>query len=174
MAITKIAQVDVGAGGAASISFTAIPQTYTDLLIMFSGRANNASYYINGVNIVINSLSPSAGKTLGGDGTSAFSGTSPDTFFYQGGSATASTFGNTALYFPNYSGTTTKSISVDTVSENNATNAYLQLYAGTTGATTAITSISLSVALSGALFVQYSSATLYGISKSGATGATVA
>lgn len=35
-----IQTVTVGAGGAASIDFSSIPQTYTDLKILLSGRTN--------------------------------------------------------------------------------------------------------------------------------------
>ena len=39
MAHKKIAIVTVGAGGASSIEFTSIPQTYDDLYIVLSGRS---------------------------------------------------------------------------------------------------------------------------------------
>jgi hypothetical protein len=39
---TLISSVTVGAGGAASMSFTSIPSTYTDLVVFCSGRAANS------------------------------------------------------------------------------------------------------------------------------------
>ena len=39
----KIQTVTVGSGGAASIDFTSIPQTYTDLKIVLSARTNRAN-----------------------------------------------------------------------------------------------------------------------------------
>jgi len=73
-------------------------------------------------------------------------------------------FGNGEIYFPNYLSSVNKSYSSDAVSENNATAAYTALTAGLWSNTAAITSISLSV-LVGTKFLQYSTATLYGIKK---------
>ena len=39
---TFIAQIEVPSGGQASIEFSSIPQTYTDLLIVHSLRSNRA------------------------------------------------------------------------------------------------------------------------------------
>ena len=76
---------------------------------------------------------------------------------------TASTFGNSEFYIPNYTGSTNKSISSDGVSENNATGAYTRLVAGLWSQTSAITSIDL-VPDTGD-FAQYSTAYLYGVSN---------
>jgi hypothetical protein len=81
---------------------------------------------------------------------------------------TASTFGNLSIYIPNYAGSADKNFSVDTVSENNATTAYTQIFTGVWANTAAITQITLSLAN----FAQYSNAYLYGILK-GSGGATV-
>ena len=40
-----IATVTVGAGGAASIDFTSIPGTYTDLLVLISARSTRSTDY---------------------------------------------------------------------------------------------------------------------------------
>jgi len=82
-----------------------------------------------------------------------------------GASATASTFGNQEVYFPNYAGATNKSYSADSAGENNATTAYLTLSAGLWSQTSAITSLEFYDRGVGN-FVQYSSAYLYGIIKS--------
>jgi hypothetical protein len=159
-----ISTVTVGSGGAASIDFVGIPQNYTDLCLVtslrFSASAVAASAYIafNG------SLSNFSSRFLEGNGASAGSYTSPA---YFAGSAnastsTASTFSSHSIYIPNYAGSNNKSFSVDAVSENNATTAYTDLSAGLWSITTAINQITLSGASN---FVQYSTATLYGIRK---------
>jgi hypothetical protein len=78
-----------------------------------------------------------------------------------GSSATASTFGSGLIYIPNYAGSTNKSYLTDWVTENNATAAYAGFTAGLLSNTAAITDVTLTGS-----FVQYSTATLYGISKS--------
>jgi hypothetical protein len=158
----KIASVSVGALGSTSIDFTSIPATYTDLCLKFSTRysldLNTFDLKINGV-----TTSQTARRVLG-SGSAASSSTYTEVQTNPSGS-TASTFGNGEIYFPNYAGSSNKSISIDVVSENNATLAYSILEAWLWSSTAAITSISLT-ARSVANFVQYSSATLYGISKS--------
>jgi hypothetical protein len=76
---------------------------------------------------------------------------------------TADTFGNTAIYIPNYQASgVAKSFSTDGVAENNATSASLGITAGLSEITAAITSIRIAPPAS-INWVEYSSATLYGI-----------
>jgi hypothetical protein len=160
---TLIASSTVGSGGAASIDFTSIPQTYTDLQLVFSLR--NATENDGTALYKINSSSSSFScKILYGTGAAAasFSGnntaglTDPNTY-------TSNTFSNGSLYLPNYAGSTYKSASGDAVNENNATTSYTFLTASLWSNTAAITSLSL-YPISGN-FVQYSTAYLYGIKK---------
>jgi hypothetical protein len=66
------------------------------------------------------------------------------------------------MYIPNYAGTSyQKSISADSVTENNGTTAYNAFHSGLWLSTAAITSIKLDPY--GTDFAQYSSASLYGI-----------
>lgn len=159
-----IETVTVGAGGSASITFSSIPQTYTDLLIVVSGRCTGSG---NGLNITFNSnTSNYSNRALQGSGSSAgsFGTYNRNAGFVSFSSETASVFGSSAIYIPNYAGSTNKSYSADGVSENNATTSYLGIIAGLWSNTAAITSASLS-AMDGNL-VQYSSASLYGIKNS--------
>ena len=152
------------ASNTANITFSSIPQTYTDLKIVVSCRTNRADVkdYIavrpNG------STSNDSSRTLSGDGTSASSDTESAVIVVTttGGTATASVFGNADIYIPNYTSSNYKSISMDGVAENNATESRIQLSAGLWSDTAAITSITL-VPFIGTLFSQYSTATLYGI-----------
>ena len=74
---------------------------------------------------------------------------------------TASVFGNAEIYIPNYAGSTAKSLSGDSVTENNATTAYTNLAAGLYTGTSAITSLTLIPDANS--FAQYSSFYLYGV-----------
>ncbi len=149
----------------ASITFTSIPQTYTDLLIKFSTRDNTGSY-INNMNININSSSSNfSAKTIMKLGTGLSSGTETTNLAFSTGSgATASTFTNGEVYFPNYTSSNYKSYSADSASENNASDNGMILEAGLWSNTAAITSITFEPTT--ASFVAYSTFYLYGISNS--------
>lgn len=174
MAATKqlISTVTVGAGGASSIDFTSIPQGFTDLCITYSCRsdANPFGVAVNQIGVIINGGSTAVTtRALGGNGASSYSetGSGPVT---QSSASTSSVFSNGQIYFAKYAGATNKSISTDSVIENNATNSWLALHAIQWPSTAAITSISLTNASGN--HVQYSTASLYGIT-SGNGGATV-
>lgn len=179
MAITKIAQVNVGAGGASSISFSSIPGIYTDLRLIVSSRISSVGTSI--FQLIINgdnSTSAQSTVTLEGNGAGSIASISNSSIVYfanlghvPGTDTGESTFNNAVIYIPNYSYWTNKAISVDTVTENNGATAYQGIYAGLRADTTAITS--LTIQGQGNTLAQYSSATLYGISNTGATGATV-
>jgi hypothetical protein len=161
----KIATVTVGAGGAASIDFTSIPSTYTDLVLKISARTSRASL-VDAISLSLNGLATNqTSRYLEGDGASATSNslTSFRTLA-TGNTATANTFSNSEFYIPNYAGSTFKSASSDGVTENNATNAYAWLVANLWSATAAINQITVTD-LNSATFLQYTTATLYGISK---------
>lgn len=167
MAMTLVSTVTVGAGGAASIEFTGIAGTGKDLLVLVNARAVNAAVANNLVVRFNSSTSSYDNRRLLGDGSSASSNsTSGGSGFFvsnslPAASATASTFGNAAIYVSNYAGSTSKSVSADGVSENNATEAYQTLLAGLWGNSAAITTVTIS---SGANLAEFSSASLYIIS----------
>jgi hypothetical protein len=169
-----IATVTVGSGGAASIDFTAIPATFTDLLLKTSVRTDRAAA-ADGLRLRVGNSSVDTGNNysdryLQGDGASATSGSDSSASWLVAGisvasTSTASTFSNIEIYLPNYAGSTNKSVSVDGVSENNATTAYTNLVAGLWSSASAINTIKL-LSANSANFVQYSTATLYGIKNS--------
>jgi hypothetical protein len=163
--------VTVGSGGAANIAFTSIPATYTDIVIKYSGRSTDTGNYQN-VNVKINADTGSNYRSLlvYGDGSGVGSDTTTTTFlkfmYAPFSSATASVFGNGELYFPNYAGSAYKSMSADTVTENNATGAgsvLTGLTAGLWSDTSAITDLTLTPNTGN--WAQYSTASLYGILK---------
>lgn len=154
----------VGAGGAASIDFTSIPSTYTDLCVVVSGRSSyaggSASLFIS----LNGSTSSFTTKLLEGSGSTAVSFSSArNVGVINGATSTANTFSNISLYFPNYAGSTNKSFSSDAVQENNATEAYADLTAQLWSNTAAINQITLTP--NAGSFVQYSTAYLYGVSN---------
>jgi hypothetical protein len=157
--------VTVGSGGAASIDFTSIPSTYTDLQLVYSARCVSGGPA--GILLTLNgSTSSFTARYLRGDGSSASSSTFNRYVGAANGSGdTASSFSSNAVYIPNYAGSTNKSYSVDSVTENNGTTAYQTMIAGLWSNTSAITSLSLTVDAS-LTFAQYSTASLYGIKNS--------
>ena len=163
-----IATVTVGSGGASTIDFTSIPATYTDLLIKISSRDGRSA---TGTNIIINfngSNTNLSYRRLTGNGTSAGSnsGTGGVVGYSVSATATTDTFSNLEIYIPNYTSANYKSCSSDAVNENNATSSFMALVATLWSDTSAITSISLFPTVAATNFVQYTTATLYGIKNS--------
>ena len=161
-----IASNTVGSGGAASITFSSIPSTYTDLLIRYTTRID-----VGGQDVILLSLNGSTSsfsmKWLYGSGSAAGSVTTPTrTVGIMGESGfTANTFSNGDIYIPNYTSSNYKSISADAVSENNGTTAVSGLFASLWSNTAAITQIDITPN-GGNNFVQYSTFYLYGIKNS--------
>jgi hypothetical protein len=153
-------------GTVASIEFTSIPATYTDLLVKVSLRGTSN---IGVAGLILEYNSSSSNLTyirLLGDGSAASSATSTigQISVVQGGNATANTFSNQEIYIPNYTSANYKSANGDSVNENNATTEYMSLNRHLWNDTAAITSLKLSP--NAGSLVQYSTAYLYGISNS--------
>lgn len=161
---TLINSVTVGSGGQSSIDFISIPQTYTDLKIVVSGRGATAGITLVGA--INGSTSNFTTKYLYGDGSTANTSSASSSFWGNVGNSayTASTFGSTEIYIPNYTSSKQKSFGIDSTTENNATVSTLAMWANLWNQTSAITSISLTI-FSSINFVQYSTAYLYGISN---------
>ena len=144
----------------AAIEFTSIPQDATDLLALCSLRENGTdstrafTVRINGSDVT--------GKTLVGNGASASSNTAYIALT-NSSTSTSNTFASLSFYIPNYTGTTLKSVSVDHVSENNATTAFQAISAGISAGTAAVTSFG--VFGSSASWVSGSTISLYKITK---------
>ena len=167
MAYELIETIEVGAGGAASIEFTSIPQDGVDLLLVTSVRLSTGNSPFLYWRANSDSGSNYTHRRLSGDGSTASSGSSSGTTQgwigrVSGGSDTANTAGNTATYFSNYTSTANKSISSDAVAENNAT--YAEQYIIASSYTTSSPISSLSVIPASGTIEQYSTASLYKIS----------
>jgi hypothetical protein len=154
---------------AASMSFTSIPSTYTDLCLLISARSTRATYSDDSLAVTFNGNTSSySSKHLEGNGSSAssYSGGSANVSIYipADGAATANTFSNNIVYIPNYAGSSNKSLSVDDLMETNATTAYMSLIAGLWSNTAAINQITLTGVFGN--IKTNSSAYLYGIKNS--------
>lgn len=178
---TVIAHTEVGSGGTGTIDFTSIPQTYTDLCLLFSSRGDNTTvsgrFYINNDQTMANYYTRILYGSGSGSGQSIGAASSGDhngvaSWLNQPSNYTSNTFNNVMMYIPNYAGNTNKSISLDSVIENNATASFQVIAASIWNNTAAINRITLLDALLGNQ-VQYSSATLYGITKGSSGGVTV-
>lgn len=160
-----IATVTVGSGGATSIEFTSIPATYTDLVLHTSLRGSTVA----DATLTFNTSGGTyAGKRLLGlgSGSPITDSSSDNPIRINVGDQTANTFSSGCTYIVNYASSNSKGYSTDSASESNqAANAVTMLSANSWSITSAITKITLSIA-SGQSFVQYSTATLYGIKNS--------
>jgi len=166
--MVKISSVTVGVSGAATIDFTDIPQTFTDLKVVFSLRSDRADTFDYIKQTFNNSASGYSGRTIRGDGASVVS-TNWSTSWNEppmvnGNTSTTSVFSNGEMYVPNYTSSNNKSVSFDMLNENNATTAYTGFSAGLWANSAAITSIKI-IPYYGTNWQQYSTATLYGILK---------
>jgi hypothetical protein len=152
---------------ASSVTFSAIPSTYTDLNLLYSVRTTRAAVAENILISFNGSTSNFTGKQLIGQGGSGIDNAAVArlTGFACGDSATASTFANNSLYIPNYASSNYKSFSADTAEEDNASLAFVGLIAGLWSDSAAITSITLTPALANDFKINCTFY-LYGISNS--------
>lgn len=152
-----------------AITLSSIPSTYTDLYLQISIRSTNGDdnlyFKFN------NTTSNTSWRNLLGYGTGTLS-QSGSGYLLAGGvrSNTANTFTNIGIYIPNYASSVAKSASVDSTSEENGSTGYQFLVNNLWNDTTAINRIDLY--LQGGSLTQFSSATLYGITK-GSNGVVV-
>jgi hypothetical protein len=166
-------KITVGAAGAASVTFSGIPQTgYTDLVLKISARGGQANTYATYTLAFNGSTSNRSMKQIYANGSTVTSSSDANIGADGVGStATANTFSNGEIYIPNYTSSNFKSLSLDNVTENNATEAWTELYAPLWSDTAAITSIVITSLSSN--FAQYSTFYLYGVAKLGTTPAIV-
>jgi hypothetical protein len=164
---------------AASVTFDNIPQSgYTDLKVVYSARTDRANQssdiylQFNGITTATYSFRRIYGQGTGGPASDSLTNNSSGGFAGTavGATATASTFGSSEIYIPNYTSANAKSWSSDGVTENNATGVLTALYAGLSSGTAAITSIAIKD-YNAANFVANSTFSLYGLAQVGTTPA---
>lgn len=149
---------------AASVTFSSIPSTYTDLVLKFSVR--NSGTNTSTVRIRFNATATNYSYTyLQGDGSAATSSrASATTFIFtlqNRNSYTANTFSSNEIYLPSYTAAQNKPLSVIGMQEDNSTAITMQATAGLWSNTAAVSEIEISTDANN--FVSGSSFWLYGI-----------
>ena len=150
-----------------SVTFTSIPNTYTDLVIKVSAKST-ATRTASGVHIQFNGSSSNfSGTRLYGDGNGGYGSYSSGNFAIAVvGTQTAANniFSNGEIYIPNYTSGNNKPFSVDSITENNAADAIADFVAGLWSDSAAITSFTLITDTPGSeYFTSNSTFYLYGI-----------
>ena len=158
---------NVLASSAASVTFSAIPSTYTDLVLRVSGRSANVSNFDN-PRITLNGSSSTFSRTeIYAESGAVGSERAADRIIgvIPAANATSNTFGSMEFYLPSYTSSTNKPYGNYSVTENNSTTQSIWVLAGLWSTTSAINEISISLQSAGN-FVSGSSFYLYGISNS--------
>jgi hypothetical protein len=151
-----------------SVTFTSIPQTYTDLLVKLSVKQDGANA---GLFLRPNSSTTNLSHRKTYADSVSVSGDSGSIIFIfcNGNWSTSNTFTNTDVYIPNYTSSNQKSVSIDSVATSNTTSAglsFLGFVAGLWSNTTNISSLEFVPEGGGASFISGSTFYLYGIKNS--------
>jgi hypothetical protein len=154
-----------------SVTFSSIPQTFTDLQLLMSPRNSEsgpqANYYLqfnsdSGANYANRRIYGLNGTVYSDTGNTSINGISAG--FINANTSDSNTFSNCSSYIPNYTNTSYyKSVSTDYVAPNNGTY-FLGLSAGLWNNTNAITSLTVIVNIYN--LMANSTFYLYGISNS--------
>jgi hypothetical protein len=163
---TLIASASVGAGGAASIDFTSIPNTYNNLVVNVFARSVRGQTQ-DGMNMKLNT----SASSFSGISLSTIGGIVQSNSFTNGcgsipaANATGGVFSSTSIYLPNYTSSTSKTYSVQSVRENISNTVFeIDVIAGVWSSSSVINAISFYN--DNANFAQLTTAYLYGIKNS--------
>ena len=147
-----------------SVDFTSIPQGYSDLLLKATARTDTGA---PGAIVRFNGATTNYSfRDIESDGATpgSYNGTS---YILCGvanpASATTNTFSSFEFYIPNYTSSNYKSMSGDSVTENNGTTAYTGMYANLWSNTSAINQVTFICGTGTANFLANSTFTLYGV-----------
>ena len=170
----KLIETKTLLSAASIIQFDSIPQSFTDLVVLFSFRGTSTANLANSLRLNGDTGSNYQQRRLYGTSLTSdnLSSTAINILGNVSASYTANTFGNGYICLPNYSGNNVKTLSADTVGENNAADNFLTLVAGFWNNTSPITQIRF-FPTSPESFVAGSTVSLYGITK-GSDGITTA
>lgn len=157
-----------------TVTFSSIPQTYTDLLFKLSVRSTEGGFTNDQLKMRLNGSSSSVyGSTfIRGDGSGTavantlISETSQLVALVNTTASKVATFSNVDIYIPTYTDTGFSQQSGSmTVMENDTTTAYITTTAGRYSPGTAISSVTFLFPVFNSDFVAQSSFYLYGISN---------
>jgi hypothetical protein len=153
-----------------TMSFNNIPQNYTDLKLVFSGRSDTANTFDGGPSFFINNGTSGnlhSFTSIKGNGSSASSQRTVDNAVYIGevpaANATSNTFACVEIYLPEYTTSKFKQAIIDNGSSVNSTTSFLNLRAGLIRINAPVTSIGIYGGSGN--WVAGSTFTLYGISR---------
>jgi len=132
-------------GSQATVTLSSIPSTYTDLILKCYVRSTNASTTDN-LFLQVNSLTGVYSSVyLRGSGAAVSTSTRPDfqLGLINGATSTSNTFSYVEFYFPNYTASQHKAVSLSMAQENNLTTAWINEYASLVRSTDVISSLTL-------------------------------
>ena len=169
----SIATITVGAGGASSIEFVDIPQTFSHLQVRFVARSDMSGYNNDPVTVRFNSDTGSnyAYHSLYGTGAAAGAEAASSETYGRAGSVpganiSASMFGVGVIDILDYASTSKATTVRSFVGfDNNSTAGLARLNSSLWSSTNAVTTMELGLRTSSGNFAQYSRASLYGIGK---------
>ena len=170
MATYTLISSNVLSSSAASVTFSSIPATYTDLVLRASIRSDRA-VVTDGLSIAFDSTTAIYSyRSLVGNGSAASSAfdssqASANGNTLDGASATSNTFASLEMYIPSYTVSQNKPFSIFSCTENNATAAEIDAMAYLYRSTSAISTIVIKSVTTAVNLVAGSSFYLYGISN---------
>lgn len=160
---------------AASVTFSSIPATYTDLIIKYSARTDESGSYFNDTKLTFNgstasnySVTAIYGKPGDPGSLRSTSAANIGRNYINAASATTNAFASGEVYIPSYTTSQNKPLSAFNATETNGSLDYQTIMAAVAGLfrdTTAISSITIA-AQGSTLFIAGSSFYLYGIKNS--------
>ena len=167
-------RVTVSGTAVSSVVLSNLPSTgYTDLKVVWSARNTNA--IVNGDGYIQfngSSANYTNSKMLYGSGSAAASASQTQNYMQwafetPGANATANSFSNGEMYIANYTSSNNKTVSIDQVVENKATEAYQFMNVSGWNTSAAITSITFVAATS--TIAPNSTFAVYGLAAVGTT-----
>jgi hypothetical protein len=169
MATFVLISSQVLGSSASTVTFSSIPQTYTDLKLIMSARSDRGSS-VDTYKITVNGatnyteamiVGPALGAVAGSYlATSSFM--SSNGGYLEASSQDTGIFNNTEYYFYKYTSTTNKSVGYFNTEESNGTTAYSVVGSHFLTSTAGITTITITIN-AGSNLVAGSSFYLYGI-----------
>jgi hypothetical protein len=165
--MTKLATTTVDGSAPTSVTFTNIPQGYTDLKLIVSARSTRSGVdRSNDIFVRLNGISSGYILKCLGDSPPRSTTSSSDTGMGRiqapSDDATAGIFGNAEITVHNYSGNRYKIMSADSAQEDSATYAAKWFVSSQVPTTAPITSVTF-IADQSATLQQHSTFTIYGI-----------
>lgn len=157
-----------------TVTFSSIPQTFTDLVLKLSVRSTEGSFTNDALRMRFNGSSSSVYNEtfIRGDGSgtavanTTINNTSELVALVNTEASGQSTFSNVDIYIPNYTDTGfSQQSGAMTAMENTTTAAYITTLAGRYSPGTAISSITFAFYGTSSNFLSQSSFYLYGISN---------